>query len=409
MDSEVTSAVRRSTRTRKRVSPPPIEVSEPPPKAKKPKSQKPSSSSKSSKLAVKSAPKDAKTSQATKRAKTDGDEKPAPSNPDSKKRAKSTVSTSTIVFTADSTIPLIPLVNGCKENVTIPQLGFGTYRLKGDLVVAPLRAALELGYPLLDTAWIYDNEREIGTLLSSIDTKSKASTSSTPTSTSPVFVTTKLWRSNQGSEPIVRKHLNTSLKRLGLDCVDLFLLHWPGPGRHLFKRYQIPADWTPATRAETWGAMVSLMNQGKARAVGVSNFTIRHLEELKKTSSVRPAVNQVELHPFLVQKKLLDYCRKEGIVVMAYCSLGEGDRELLQHPVVKDVAKKVGRTTAQVLLRWGVQHGAVVIPGSTSEEHIRENMDIWDFKIEGEDMGRLDALNKDKRYGWKGQDPETVP
>lgn len=148
--------------------------------------------------------------------------------------------------------------------------------------------------------------------------------------------------------------------------------------------------------------MVSLMQEDKIRAIGVSNFSIRHLEHLKKHSKTKPAVNQIEIHPFLIQSELREYCAKEGIQVMAYCSLGSGDRELLEHPVVVSIAEEMGKTVAQVLLRWGIQHGVIVIPCSTSKAHIEANMRVMDFSLTVGQMGRLDALDKGKRFAWKG-------
>jgi diketogulonate reductase-like aldo/keto reductase len=290
---------------------------------------------------------------------------------------------------------MVPLLHSTIGSVSIPQLGFGTYRLKKDLVKMPLTVALNSGYKMLDTASVYDNEACIGTVLSTIDKKP--------------FVTTKLWRSHQGGEAIVEKHLNQSLKKLDIPTIDLWLLHWPGPGEHMFKKYPVPANWTPQTRIQTLTAMVNLMKStGKIRAVGVSNFSVRHLTELKK-SGIVPAVNQVELHPFLVQRDLLEYCTKEGIVVMAYCSLGAGDKKLLEHKVVVSLAEKYKKTNAQILLRWAVQKGMVIIPCSTQKSHIEENMDVFTWALSEVDTAVLDALDCGKRGAWKGKDPDTIP
>ena len=162
-------------------------------------------------------------------------------------------------------------------------------------------------------------------------------------------------------------------------------------------------------RIETWKTMTTFLQTGECRAVGVSNFTIRHLEELKRECEVTPAVNQIECHPFLVQKELREYCKKEGIVIMAYCSLGEGDKKLLTHPVILECADAMEKTAVQVLLRWAVEHGMVVIPCSTSEAHQKENMGIFDWELGKDWMSKLDSLDCGVRYGWKGQDPEEVP
>jgi len=295
--------------------------------------------------------------------------------------------------------PCVGLKNSCDGSILMPQLGFGTYTLKKERVETPLSLALDAGYNLIDTAWVYENEKNIGNVL----TNRRKDNLRIP------FITTKLWRSHQGGEEVIRKYLNQSLKKLGAETIDLWLLHWPGPGQHRFKRYEVPKGWTPATRIQTWKAILKILSEGKkVRSVGVSNFTIRHLEELKRETGVLPSVNQVEMHPFLVQSELLEYCKKEGITVTAYCSLGEGDKKLLNEPTIVSVAKKLHKSTAQVLLRWGIQKGMVVIPCSTSQEHIVENMDVFEWHISEEDMREIDKLDKKKRYGWKGVDPETV-
>ncbi|KAJ3291149.1 hypothetical protein HK104_006304 [Borealophlyctis nickersoniae] len=296
------------------------------------------------------------------------------------------------------TPPSLALVNGTAlAEVTIPQIGFGTYKLKRDAVKVPLRLALEAGYSLIDTASVYENEKEIGATIKGWDR-------------SQIFVSTKLWRSHQGSPAIVEKYINQSLRKLEVEYLDLLMLHWPGPGEHRFKRYKVPQDWTPSMRLETWKAMVGSMRAGKVRSVGVSNFTIRHLEELKKISDVKPAVNQVEMHPFLVQKDLLEYCQREGIRIMAYGSLGQGcSLRLLDQRVVREIADKIEKSPAQVLLRWGVEKGMIVIPCSTQKGHIEENLDIWDFSLGAANMSALDGLHVGRRWGWKGVDPETVP
>jgi len=291
------------------------------------------------------------------------------------------------------------LKNSVASSLSIPQLGFGTYRLKKEAVENPLALALNAGYTHLDTAWIYDNEAHIARVIASRRKDNK---------TTP-FITTKLWRSHQGGEEVIRKHLNQSLKRLGVDTIDLWLLHWPGPGQHRFKRHEVPRGWTPATRLETWKAMLKILEEGtKVRSVGVSNFTIRHLEELKKETGVCPSVNQVELHPYLIQTDLLEYCKKEGITVTAYCSLGVGDKKLFNESIIASVANKHNKTPAQVLLRWSIQKGVVVIPCSTSKEHIEENMKVFEWEISAEDMKEIDKLEKGKRYSWQGMDPEKV-
>ena len=290
-------------------------------------------------------------------------------------------------------VPQISVINGTLEtDLQIPQLGFGAYRLKKDKVTKPLGMALDAGYKLIDTASIYGNERKIGDIL----WRERSDDS--------VFLVTKLWRSHQGDYKKVKKHLKTSITRFGGKKIDLLLLHWPGPGRHMFQGYQIPRNWTPAMRSETLEAMHQLMEEGMIRSVGVSNFSIRQIEEM----SFKPAVNQFECHPFLINRELIEYCHSQGIVVMAHCSLGCGDRRLLQNETVVDIAQQLKRAPAQVLLRWAVQQDLVAIPCSTKRNHIEENMKIFDFEISDADMARLDSLNRDRRYSWRGVDPDTI-
>ncbi|KAI8913024.1 NADP-dependent oxidoreductase domain-containing protein [Powellomyces hirtus] len=297
-------------------------------------------------------------------------------------------------------VPLIQLRHGITEGCTveIPQVGFGTYRLKKATVVAPLSNALSAGYPMLDTASVYDNEREIAAVVQRHQEKHA----------SRVFIVTKLWRSHQGSPDVVKKHVAASVRRLG-GRVDLFLMHWPGPGEHRFKKYKVPKGWSPATRNETWATMVDILKSGSVGAVGVSNFSTRHLTALQESSSVVPAVNQVEMHPFLIQRELRAYCARAGIVVMAYCSLGAGNQELLTHPVIVAIAEEVQRSVAQVLLRWAIQHNVVILPCSTNVEHILENAALWSFQLTDDHISQLDSLDKGKRFAWKGVDPDTIP
>ncbi|PRP78346.1 multi-sensor hybrid histidine kinase [Planoprotostelium fungivorum] len=250
-------------------------------------------------------------------------------------------------------------------------------------VVKPLKSAISNRYSMVDTATIYDNEKEIGPIIPK-----------------DLFVTTKLWRSHQGSEIVITKQLNASEKKLGKK-IDLWLLHWPGPGKNRFKGYQVPQDWTSDMRIETMKTMVKLQREGRVRAVGVSNFNIDHLKHLKEKAGITPAVNQIELHPFLDQLDLLRYCRDEGIVIMAYSSLGAGDSNLLGCKEVKEISRRHGRTPAQVLLRWATQHGAVILPSSQNVDHIEENARVWDFELTEEEMNEMDTMGRGKRYGWK--------
>ena len=202
-----------------------------------------------------------------------------------------------------------------------------------------------------------------------------------------IFVTSKLWNADHGRERALRA-CDESLGRLGTDYLDLYLIHWPVQG----------------LRGETWEAMVQLLEQGKCRAIGVSNYMLPHLEELVRTASVLPSVNQVEQSPFLYQPELLAYCAEHGILVEAYSPLTKARR--LDHPAVVEAAHQLGRTPAQVLIRWGLEHGLVVLPKSTRRERLAENAAVFDFSVPPDLLGRLDALDEGLHTGW---DPTHAP
>ena len=257
----------------------------------------------------------------------------------------------------------------------MPWLGLGVYMIRGGACAQAVRHALATGYRHIDTAAFYGNETEVGRAVLE-----------SGVARSDVFVVTKLWNSDQGYASAI-KACNTSLAKLKLDYVDLYLLHWPEPGKRL----------------DSWRALVELQKQGKCRSIGVSNFTIAHLEELLAASSVRPAVNQVEFNPFLYQRGLLEFCRKQGIQLEAYCPLTHGEK--LKDPVVGRIASGCGKTPAQVMLRWALQHEVVVIPKSARPERITENAGIFDFALTERDMATLDALDAGLRTCW---DPTRV-
>jgi diketogulonate reductase-like aldo/keto reductase len=263
------------------------------------------------------------------------------------------------------------------NGVELPGLGLGVYQAqRGEETREAVSWALQAGYRHVDTARIYGNERDVGEALRR---------SGLPRS--EVFITTKLWNTDQGYESALRA-CERSLGELGLEYVDLYLIHWPVPGRRL----------------ESWRAMEKLLADGKCRSIGVSNFLERHLDELMANSKVVPAVNQVEFSPYLYQQGLLDYCRRHGIVVEAYSPLTQGER--LSDPRLVEVGRHYGKTAAQVLIRWCLQHGLVVLPKSVHEARIRENAAVFDFEISPEDMRALDGLNEDLHTSW---DPSDVP
>jgi methylglyoxal/glyoxal reductase len=251
------------------------------------------------------------------------------------------------------------------NGVEIPRLGLGVYQSPpGEITLRAVRYALKIGYRHIDTAQLYGNEADVGRALleSGINRKE-------------IFITTKVWNSYQGYDSTLQA-CEGSLRRLGLSYVDLYLIHWPVQG----------------VSDETWRAMIKLWRQGKAQAIGVSNYSISQLKEVLENSDVVPAVDQVEFHPFLYQQELLRFCRNNRIQLEAYSPLTRGNR--LNHPNIVEVAKKYDKTPAQVLIRWSLQHDVVVIPKSIHEDRIRENSQVFDFQLEPEDMKTLDSLNE---------------
>jgi len=298
------------------------------------------------------------------------------------------------------------LADGLKlhGDVIMPVVGYGTYKLKKGQAFQPVLKALEVGYRLIDTAQIYDNEADVGKALK---------VSGIPRDR--VCIETKHWRSSHGFDRTL-KACNASLRRLGISYIDLYLIHWPGckTGWPLPSGTCSPPDWTPKMRDNgTWRAMEQLHKEGKVRSLGVSNYSIRHLKLLLKSCKVRPSVNQVEFHPWLVQSELLEFCKQEGIVLQAYASLGSGDvqsrADFFALKPVREAAKKYDKTSAQVLLRWAVEKGVTVIPKSKSTERMVENFGVFDFKLTDEEVAAIDKCHKDKRFAWRAKDPDTVP
>jgi len=259
----------------------------------------------------------------------------------------------------------------------IPQVGLGVWQTpSGTTTRQAVAAALDVGYRHIDTARIYGNEADVGAAVRDSSVAREA-----------VFVTTKLWNADQGYDRALRA-FDASLERLGLDYVDLYLIHWPVAGKRL----------------ESWRALERIQDEGRARSIGVSNFLVPHLEELLAKATRVPAVNQIELTPFLQRRETRALCAKHGIVVEAYSPLTHGKR--LGHPVVNDIARRVGRSAAQVLLRWGLQRGLVVLPKSTKPARIAENGQLFDFTLDDGAMTELDALEEGLVSGW---DPAEQP
>ena len=257
----------------------------------------------------------------------------------------------------------IKLNNGIK----MPGFGFGTWNLTGEECVEATGEALRVGYRLLDTARIYGNEREVGEAIRK---------SSVPRE--DVFLTTKLWPNDFGYENVLRA-FDESLERLGLEYIDLYLIHWPRSDKQ--------------KRQESWRALQELAKQGLAKSIGVSNYNIEHLEEAM-ASGTTPAVNQIEFHPYIYeeQRPILEFCKKRGIVVEAYSPLSQGHG--LNSITVRDISERTGKTPAQVLLRWAIQHGTIPIPKSTHPERIKENFLVFDFELSADDMNMLDDLSR---------------
>lgn len=267
-----------------------------------------------------------------------------------------------------SKVPPIILNNG----VEMPQLGFGVWQVPDDEAEAAVTTALEAGYRSIDTAAIYGNEEGTGKAIAASGIAREE-----------LFVTTKLWNSDQGHDSTLRA-FDASLEKLGLDHVDLYLIHWPLPSKGL--------------AVDTYKAFEKILADGRAKSIGVSNFLPEHLERLLAETSVIPAVNQIELHPHLQQRASRAFHAEQGITTEAWSPLGQG-KGLLEVPAIIAIAQKHGRTPAQVVLRWHIQLGNVVIPKSVTPSRIKENIDVFGFELDPEDMAAISALNEDRRLG----------
>ena len=261
----------------------------------------------------------------------------------------------------------------------MPRLGLGVFAAGAGTENA-VRWALEAGYRHVDTAAVYRNEAAVGAALRDAERDGVVARSD-------VFVATKLWNADHGYDAALRA-FDASLSRLGLAYVDLYLIHWP----------------VERLRRDSWRALESLLRDGRTRAIGVSNYTTRHLEELMGEATVVPAVNQVELHPFLPQPELVRFCRAYGIAVEAYSPLGKG--RVLDDPRLARIAASVGCSPAQVMLRWSLQSGFVAIPKSVDKARIGENARLFDFELDAEQMRALEGLAESRRTAW---DPTDVP
>lgn len=252
----------------------------------------------------------------------------------------------------------------------MPVLGLGTYKADdGQEVKKAIKYAFDAGYRLIDTAAFYENEEGVGEAIRN-----------SGLSREEIFVTTKVWNDDHGYQNTLDA-FEVSRKKLGLDYVDLYLIHWPVPGKY----------------TETWKALEKLYKDGKVKAIGISNFLEHHIEELLKQAEVVPAVIQNEFHPRLVQQSLVDFCREKGIQYQAYSPLMRG--ELLDNDLMRELAEKHDKTVAQIIIRWDLQKGISTIPKSVHKERIEENADVFDFELSRKEMEQIDSLDRNERKG----------
>ncbi len=271
------------------------------------------------------------------------------------------------------TVPTITLNDG----TTIPQLGFGVFKVEPEDTERVVSDALEVGYRHIDTAKAYDNEAGVGRAIAA---------SGIPRD--ELYVTTKLWNSDQGNEKALAA-IDRSLGELGLDHVDLYLIHWPSPHRGLY--------------VESWLALEQIQAAGKATSIGVSNFKPHHLKDVLDVATVVPAVNQIEFHPYFQQREVAEFNAQHGVVSESWSPLGQG--QLVDEPLVASIAEEHGKSLAQVILRWHLQLGHVVIPKSNHRPRMVENLDIFDFELNDGELATITMLD---RGGRLGADPDTA-
>ncbi|AZV68843.1 aldo/keto reductase [Bacillus cereus] len=260
------------------------------------------------------------------------------------------------------------------NGVEMPWFGLGVFKVEeGPELVEAVKSAIKAGYRSIDTAAIYGNEKAVGEGI-------RAGIEATGISREELFITSKVWNADQGYEETIAAY-EESLKKLELDYLDLYLVHWPVEGKY----------------KDTWRALETLYKEDRVRAIGVSNFQIHHLQDVMKDAEIKPMINQVEYHPRLTQKELQAFCKEQGIQMEAWSPLMQG--QLLDNETLQAIAEKHGKTTVQVILRWDLQNGIITIPKSTKEHRIIANADVFNFELTKEDMETIDALNENHRVG----------
>lgn len=256
------------------------------------------------------------------------------------------------------------------NGIDMPQFGLGVYKVEdGSVAVDTVKMALSVGYRSIDTAAFYDNEEGVGQALKESEIPRE-----------DIFVTTKVWNTDQGYEETLAA-FEQSRKKLGLDYIDLYLVHWPVKDKYI----------------HTWKALEKLYQEGVIKAIGVSNFQIYHLENLFSHANEKPVLNQIELHPLLIQQRVRAFCSENDIAVEAWSPIARGN--LIENPILQSIAEKYGKTSTQVILRWHLQNDIIVIPKSVTPSRIKENADIFNFSLTNEDMEKINGLNENKRFG----------
>ncbi|MDN4075002.1 aldo/keto reductase [Fictibacillus terranigra] len=260
------------------------------------------------------------------------------------------------------------------NGVKMPWFGLGVFKVEdGPELVNAVKSAIKHGYRSIDTAAIYENEEGVGTGI-------KEGLAQTDLKREDLFITSKVWNTDLGYESTLAAY-EESLRKLGLEYLDLYLIHWPVEGKY----------------KDAWRALETLYQEGRVKAIGVSNFQIHHLEELMKDAEIKPMVNQVEYHPRLNQKALQEFCKTQDIQLEAWSPLMQG--QLLDHPVLKEIADRHNKSVAQIILRWDLQNGVVTIPKSTKEHRIIENSQVFNFELSDSEMTQIDQLNQNLRVG----------